>query len=67
MSALINEFIAVITILYTFVADNLVPADAASVNIIHVAIWTPVMVGLVSSVVTMIKGFWRRGGRRAAS
>jgi hypothetical protein len=64
MAALVGEFVAVITTLYTFVSTNLIPADVASVNIIHVAIWTPVTIGLINGVVAMIKRFW--SSRRAA-
>lgn len=60
MSDLIQVFIDVVTALYTFVSTNLIPATAADVNIIHVAIWTPVVIGLIKLVVSMIKGFWAR-------
>lgn len=64
---MLEAFVALIVVLYNFVVENLIPATAADMNLIHVAIWLPVIVGLVSTVVAMIKGFWgRRGGRRAA-
>lgn len=63
MALLVAEFVAVITTLYGFVEGNLVPADVASINIIHVAIWTPVTIGLITLVVSMVKGFWARRGR----
>lgn len=65
MAALVTEFVAVLTVLFTFVQDNLIPADVASVNIIHVAIWLPVVIGLVIMTIGMVKSFWARGGRRA--
>jgi hypothetical protein len=62
MSAIVTELVAVMTALFTFVTTNLVPADAASLNIVHVGFWTPVIIGLTLQLVGMVRGF--RGGRK---
>jgi hypothetical protein len=58
MAALVTEFVAVLTVLFNFVKLNLIPVDVASINIIHVAIWLPVTIGLVKLTIGMVKGFW---------
>lgn len=63
MAALITEFLTIVTALLTFVQDTLVPADVASITLIHVAIWTPVVIGFVGLVVNMLKGMWARRGK----
>jgi uncharacterized membrane protein YvlD (DUF360 family) len=62
MAAIFAEFVAVVTTLFTFVSTNLIPADVASINIIHAAIWTPVAISLINQVVRMVKGFWAKRG-----
>ena len=66
MAALVQVFIDVLEILVTFVLDYLVPAAAADVTILHVAIWTPVIIGLVSLTVGMFKGMFKGRSKRAA-
>jgi len=61
MVAMVQIFIDVITILWTFVQTYLIPATVADINIIHVAIWTPVVIGLLSMVISFGKGMWSRG------
>ncbi|MEM8535532.1 MAG: hypothetical protein AAGF95_32175 [Chloroflexota bacterium] len=63
---LVQPFIDVIIALFDFVVAYLIPTSAADVNLIHIGIWTPVIIGLVSSVVVMIKGFWGGASRRRA-
>lgn len=63
MVALVQVFLDVIAALLTFVQGNLIPAAVADVNIIHVAIWTPVVLGLAAGVVAFLKRMWSRGRR----
>ncbi len=65
MVALVQAFVDIIGVLITFVTTYLVPADASSITILHVAIWTPVVLGLLTLTIGMLRGMWRRGGRRA--
>lgn len=66
MPEMLQAFVDMIIIFYNFVVENLIPATAADINLIHVAIWLPIIVGLVSTVVAMIKGFWGGRSRRRA-
>ena len=63
MSALVQTFVDIIGILVTFVKTYLIPATASDVNILHVAIWAPVVLGLITLTGSMLKGLWSR--RRA--
>jgi hypothetical protein len=65
MAAIFTEIMLVVAELFTFVETNLVPADAASLNIIHIAVWTPVTLGLIGMLVRVLKSFW--GGNRGRS
>lgn len=60
MGAMVQIFIDVITVLWTFVSSYLIPATVADINLIHVAIWTPVVIGLLSMVVGFAKSMWAR-------
>ena len=62
MTALVQVFLDIIGLFVTFVTDYLIPADAASISILHVAIWTPVVLGLVSLTTGMLKRMWARRG-----
>lgn len=63
MSAVVTEFINIITLFWTFVKTYLVPTGVSDVNIIHVAIWTPVMLGLLTMTTTTIKRLWGGSSR----
>ncbi|MBX0331163.1 hypothetical protein K2Z83_26290 [Oscillochloris sp. ZM17-4] len=65
MTALVQAFVDIVGILFTFVETYMVPATAADITIIHVAIWTPVIIGLITLTVGFVKGLWSRRGRRA--
>lgn len=65
MVTLVQTFVDVIGVLITFVTTYLVPADVASITILHIAIWTPVVLGLLTLTIGMLRGMWSRGGRRA--
>lgn len=67
MVALVQNFVDVITILWTFVQAYLIPTDVASITILHVAIWTPVVLGLITLVIGTIKGMFKGGGRKKAA
>lgn len=60
MAAMIQIFIDVITILWTFVQNYLIPTTVADINLIHVAIWTPVVIGLLTMVIGFAKSMWAR-------
>ncbi|HEU4323289.1 MAG TPA: hypothetical protein VFS21_09060 [Roseiflexaceae bacterium] len=62
---LFQTFLNILTLLINFVMDTLVPPSIAEVNIIHVAIWLPVTIGLLSLVIALVRGFWSRRGRAA--
>lgn len=64
MVALVQAFLDIVGAFITFVNDYLVPVDAASITILHVAIWTPVIIGLAGLVVGFLKGMWSRRGKR---
>lgn len=64
MSALVSEFITIIGLFWTFMQTYLVPATVADINIIHVAIWVPVMLGLLTGTIGTIKGMWSRRGKK---
>jgi len=57
---MLQVFLAVVTVLWDFVKANLIPPDVASINIIHIAIWTPVTLVLLSLVIAWGKGMWSR-------
>ena len=59
MTAIFQIFVDVIGIFVTFVKTYLIPATASEINILHVAIWTPVTVGLIVLTVGMLKGMWQ--------
>ena len=65
MLEILQVFLDAITLMFDFVVANLVPESAADINIIHGAIWIPVATTLVGGVVVLIKGFWRKGGRKS--
>jgi hypothetical protein len=48
-----------VTILWTFMTDNFIPATAAEITVIHFFIWGGVVIGLLGATWSMI--------RRAAS
>jgi hypothetical protein len=60
MVALVQVFVDVVGVLWTFVNTYMVPATVADVTIIHVAIWTPVIIGLLTMVSMFIKSLWGR-------
>ncbi|PDW01403.1 hypothetical protein [Candidatus Chloroploca asiatica] len=60
MTALVQVFLDVVGALLTFIQTYLIPADAASVTILHVAIWTPVVIGLAGLTVSFVKRMWGR-------
>lgn len=60
MTALVQVFLDVIGALLTFVQTYLIPADVAGVTILHVAIWTPVVIGLAGLTVSFVKRMWSR-------
>lgn len=63
MTALVQLFVDIVGILFTFVNTYMVPATVADVTIIHVAIWTPVIIGLITLTVGFVKRLWARGRR----
>jgi len=60
MVALVQVFLDVIGVLFTFVQTYLIPANVAGVTILHVAIWTPVVIGLAGLTVSFVKRMWSR-------
>ncbi|PDW01404.1 hypothetical protein [Candidatus Chloroploca asiatica] len=60
MTALVQVFLDVIGALLTFITTYLIPANAAGVTILHVAIWTPVVIGLAGLTVSFVKRMWAR-------
>lgn len=65
MLAIFQEFIAVIGSFILFVQDYLIPDTASNVNILHVAVWLPVTLGLLGATASFLRSFWSRSGRRA--
>lgn len=65
MAAIVAALVTLIGTFVTFVQDYLIPATAADINLIHVAIWTPVVLGLLSLTGGFLKGMWARRGRKA--
>ncbi len=63
MTAMFQVFVDIISLLWTFVQTYLIPATTSDINIIHVAIWTPVAIGILNQVVNFGKGMWRSGKR----
>lgn len=63
MVDLVQIFMDVIGVFWTFVETYMIPATVADVNIIHVAIWTPIMLGLVTGTIGTLRGLFR--SRRA--
>ena len=59
MVAIFQIFVDVLGIFMTFVKTYLIPATSSDINIIHVALWLPVTLGLVAGTISMIKGMWR--------
>ncbi len=60
MTALVQAFLDIVGLFVTFIQTYLIPADAASITILHVAIWTPVVLGLVGLTTGMLKRMWAR-------
>lgn len=60
MTALVQVFLDVIGALLTFVQTYLIPTTVAGVTILHVAIWTPVVIGLAGLTVSFVKRMWSR-------
>jgi hypothetical protein len=62
MADIVAAFVTLVGTFITFVNTYLVPADADSITILHVAIWTPVILGLLSLTVGMLRKMW--GGKK---
>ncbi|PDW00978.1 hypothetical protein [Candidatus Chloroploca asiatica] len=60
MVALVQVFVDVMGALLTFVITYLIPDEVADVTILHVAIWTPVTIGLAGMVIGFVKKMWGR-------
>jgi hypothetical protein len=60
MAAIVTALLAGIGAVWTFVTDTFVPADAASVNLVHLGLWG----GLITSMMFSLLNLVRRGGRR---
>lgn len=60
MTALVQVFIDIVGALLTFITTYLIPDAVADVTILHVAIWTPVVLGLAGMTVSFVKRMWSR-------
>lgn len=63
---MLQVLLGAVTVLWDFVKTSVIPPDAASINIIHIAIWVPVTLGLLSMVIAWGKGMWSRRKSGAA-
>ena len=62
MVALFQVFMDVLGIMFTFVQTYLIPPTASDVNVIHVAVWTPITLGILGGVIAFFKKLW--GGNK---
>lgn len=60
MAAIITALLAGVGAIWTFVVTTFVPADAASVNLVHFGLWGGLLVSMMFSLLSLV----RRGGRR---
>ena len=60
MAAIITELLTGLTAIWTFVTSTFVPADAASVNIVHFALWGGVLLSFAMGFLGMLRSARRR-------
>lgn len=60
MAAVVQAILDAILPIWTWVTTNFVPATAADVTLVHVALWSPFIMGLVFGFLSMVM---RRGRR----
>jgi hypothetical protein len=63
MDAIIESLITGLVAIFDGMVELAIPADAASVTLIHVAIWGPIFLGLFGAVLSTL-GVRRGRGRR---
>lgn len=61
MPAIVTAILDAIAPAWTFVVDTFIPADAASVTLVHVGLWAPMLMGFVFTFLSLVR---RGGGRR---
>lgn len=57
---MLDPFLNLVSILLAFISSTIVPASAGDVTLLHVAIWVPVVVGLVAGTWNLIRRQARR-------
>ena len=62
MSGMVGELITVTGLLWDFMEGRIIPTSIAEINIVHVAIWVPVTLGLISGAGASIKRMFGRRG-----
>ena len=62
MGLLVAEFLVILALIFDFVVAIIVPADVASITLVHVAIWVPITLGLATLAITFFRKTW--GGNR---
>jgi hypothetical protein len=63
MDAIITAIIDALVAVFNGMVNLAIPADAASVTLIHLAIWGPIFLGLFGAVLSTL-GVRRGRGRR---
>lgn len=58
---MIAQLLALVAQFVTFVSGLIIPTSASGITLLHVAIWTPVVIGLVALTGRTVRGFGRRG------
>lgn len=59
MAAVITAIFAAITPIWTWVTTTFVPATSSDVTLVHVGLWSPLLMGIAFTFLSLV----RKGGR----
>ena len=60
MTQIVQEILTGVTAIWTFVTATFVPASSSDVTLVHLGLWSPMLMGIMFSFLSLV----RRGGSR---
>ena len=60
MTAIVQAILQGVTAIWTFVTTTFVPTTASDVTLVHLGLWAPMLMGIMFSFLSLVRG----GGRR---
>lgn len=60
MVAIVEAILQGVTAIWTFVTTTFVPSSASAVTLVHLGLWSPMLMGIMFSFLALV----RRGGSR---